>query len=127
MSAPATSRIALTQDRIASPFLWTVQAPQSAMPQPNFVPVRFNSSRRYHSNGISGSPLNERSTPLTLSWIIFSSPFNRESPKSEYRNPKQTSKFEIQKSESRNDRLEFLCFLNIWICFEFRISSFQFI
>jgi hypothetical protein len=30
----------------------TVHAPQSAMPQPNFVPVMFSVSRRTHNKGI---------------------------------------------------------------------------
>jgi hypothetical protein len=34
--------------------MWTVQAPQSAIPQPNFVPVMSRTSRRTQSNGISG-------------------------------------------------------------------------
>src|SRR5579863_2618211 len=40
------------------------------MPQPNLEPVRSNSSRRYQSNGISGSPSNLRATPFTRSSII---------------------------------------------------------
>src|SRR4029077_20200798 len=80
ISVAAISRMATTQDRIASPFLWTVQAPHSAIPQPNLVAVRLSSSRRYHNNGISGSPSNERSTPLTLNWIIVSFPFKRVRP-----------------------------------------------
>ena len=38
-SAPETSFAATEQERTASPFRWTVQAPHWAMPQPNFVPV----------------------------------------------------------------------------------------
>ena len=43
----------------AWPSICTVQAPQSAAPQPNFVPVSPNSSRKYHSSGIDGSPSND--------------------------------------------------------------------
>ena len=34
--------------------MWTVQAPQSAMPQPNLVPVRPSVSRRTQSSGVCG-------------------------------------------------------------------------
>jgi hypothetical protein len=53
-------------DRIALPFLCTVQAPQRAIRQPNFVPVSPSVSRKYHNSGMSGSPSNLRSTPFTL-------------------------------------------------------------
>src|SRR4029077_6009204 len=36
---PATVDTGAMQERIAVPSTWTVQAPHSAMPQPNFVPV----------------------------------------------------------------------------------------
>jgi hypothetical protein len=48
---------------------------------------------------------------------------NAAGPKSEARNPKQT---ETLKSEIQNE-FGILCFLIIWICFEFRISSFLFL
>src|SRR6266849_5938631 len=51
---PATLDIAVTQERVASPLMCTVHAPQSAMPQPNFVPVMFSVSRRTQSSGMSG-------------------------------------------------------------------------
>ena len=56
ISRPSTVPIGLEQERMAFPFCNTVQAPHSAMPQPNFVPVSPRMSRRYHSSGISGSP-----------------------------------------------------------------------
>src|ERR1700751_3216983 len=68
---PATSDIGMLQERIASPLRCTVQAPQSATPQPNFVPVRPSSSRRYHMSGIDGSPSNVRSRPFTFTLTIF--------------------------------------------------------
>ena len=40
ISSPAATRTGTTQDRIVSPLQRTVQAPQSATPQPNFVPVK---------------------------------------------------------------------------------------
>jgi hypothetical protein len=58
ISAPPTSLIAVVQERIASPFRCTVHAPHNAMPHPNFVPVNAATSRKYHNNGISGSPSN---------------------------------------------------------------------
>jgi hypothetical protein len=58
------------QERIASPFWCTVHAPQSAMPQPNFVPVSPATSRKYHNSGISGSPSNVLSFPFTFRRII---------------------------------------------------------
>src|SRR5215471_11121968 len=67
---PATSDIAMLQERIASPLRCTVQAPQSATPQPNFVPVRPSSSRKYHMRGIDGSPSNVRPCPLTVTLTI---------------------------------------------------------
>src|SRR5580765_1174154 len=51
---PATLEIAVMQERVASPLMCTVQAPQSAMPQPNFVPVMFSVSRSTQSSGMSG-------------------------------------------------------------------------
>ena len=67
---PLASLIVVTQDRTASPSRWMVQAPQAATPQPNFVPVRPSSSRRYQSSGIDGSPSNVCSCPLTFKVAI---------------------------------------------------------
>ncbi len=47
--APASAPIGAEQERIARPSISTVQAPHSATPQPNLVPVRPISSRRTHS------------------------------------------------------------------------------
>ena len=60
--------------RIAFPSRCTVQAPQRAMPQPNLVPVSPRTSRKYQSNGRSGSPSKERATPFTFSEIMFAPP-----------------------------------------------------
>src|ERR1700730_1337533 len=62
---PPTSFTAGTQARVASPSIWTVQAPHSAAPQPYFVPMSPSSSRRYQSSGVDGSPSNDCSWPLT--------------------------------------------------------------
>src|SRR5271166_217801 len=51
-----------TQERVAWPSRCTVQAPQSAMPQPYLVPVRSSTSRSTQSSGMSGS---------TSTWTIF--------------------------------------------------------
>src|SRR5438477_3773647 len=63
---PPTVPICFEHDRTALPSCSTVHAPQSAMPQPNFVPVSPRMSRRYHSSGISGSPSNVCDCPFTL-------------------------------------------------------------
>jgi hypothetical protein len=52
---PATLAMGVTQERAAAPSICTVQAPHSAMPHPNFVPVMFSVSRNTHSSGISGA------------------------------------------------------------------------
>jgi hypothetical protein len=70
ISVFAVALIAVTQDRIASPFLCTVHAPQRAIPQPNFVPVSPRMSRKYQSRGMSGSPSKARSVPFTLSFTM---------------------------------------------------------
>jgi hypothetical protein len=63
----------MAQERTASPFICTVQAPQSETPQPNFVPVKPSSSRKNHMSGIDGSPSNARSCPFTRTFTICSS------------------------------------------------------
>src|SRR6476661_8456824 len=50
-----TLSIGVTHERVGTPLTCTVQAPQSAMPQPNFVPVRPITSRSTHRSGVSGS------------------------------------------------------------------------
>jgi hypothetical protein len=52
----------------------TVQAPHCAMPQPYFVPVSFNESRRTHSKGVSGSTSTAYALPLIMSEIAMSLP-----------------------------------------------------
>src|SRR3989442_1046203 len=52
---PAMLLACVTQERVAAPFICTVHAPHNAMPQPNFVPVKPNTSRNTHSSGISGT------------------------------------------------------------------------
>src|SRR6267143_5114294 len=52
---PMTALTGVTHERNAWPSTWTVHAPQRAKPQPNFVPVSPNCSRRTHSSGVAGS------------------------------------------------------------------------
>jgi hypothetical protein len=54
------------QERAGAPSICTVQAPHSAMPQPNFVPVIPSTSRKTHNRGVSPSTSTIRLTPLTL-------------------------------------------------------------
>ena len=50
-----------------------MQAPQAAMPHPNFVPVNPSVSRRTHSSGVCGSTSTERVRPFTSSVIAINS------------------------------------------------------
>ena len=52
---PATALTGIEQERVATPAIWTVQAPHCAMPQPYFVPVRPIASRNTHNRGVRGS------------------------------------------------------------------------
>src|SRR4051794_21621610 len=70
---PPRSDIGTPQARTASPSICTVQAPHTATPQPNFVPVRPSSSRRYHISGIDVSPSNDRCWPFTFRLTMTSS------------------------------------------------------
>src|SRR5436305_7621583 len=63
---PAASLSEVWQDRTASPFRCTVQAPHRPAPQPNFVPVICNCSRMAHSSGVSGAASTDIFRPLTL-------------------------------------------------------------
>src|ERR1700746_1576575 len=71
-----TSAREVWQGRTGWAFMWTVQAPQSACPHPNFVPFRPRRSRMAHKRGIVGStPSRTRSCPLTVSFIAYPSLF----------------------------------------------------
>src|SRR5580692_1153013 len=63
---PSTSETGMAQERTASPSIWTVQAPQAAMPQPNFVPVSFRCSRSTQSSGVSGATATSCRSPFTV-------------------------------------------------------------
>src|SRR5579872_5670563 len=62
------------QERTASLSRMTVQAPQSASPQPNLVPVRPISSRINQSRGSAGSPSHVCSWPFIFNFIMIVSP-----------------------------------------------------
>src|SRR3954471_10847863 len=69
--------IGVTQDRVATPSMCTVQAPHSAAPQPNLVPVMPSTSRRTQSNGVSPSTSALCAVPLTLMLkAMLGSPFD---------------------------------------------------
>src|ERR1700739_907888 len=78
---PETLEMGVMQERAASPLMCTVQAPQRAMPQPNFVPVMFKVSRSTQSRGICGStstvvdfPFSTKVTAISTSggqWISY--------------------------------------------------------
>ena len=63
---PATDETGVMQERVASPSICTVQAPQRAMPQPNFVPVMPSVSRKTHNSGIFGGTSTDCCLPLTI-------------------------------------------------------------
>jgi hypothetical protein len=52
---PTAAEIGVMQERPAAPSRCTVQAPHSAAPQPNLVPVMFRLSRSAHRMGVDGS------------------------------------------------------------------------
>src|SRR6266567_5006402 len=60
-----TSLSAVWHDRTAVPSRWTVHAPHMPMPQPYFVPVSCNKSRKAHNKGISPSASMVRLEPFT--------------------------------------------------------------
>src|SRR5262249_29591734 len=63
---PSAADTGNVHERTGRPSRWTVQAPQTEMPQPYFVPVRPSVSRSTHSSGISGSTSSGRVSPLTM-------------------------------------------------------------
>src|SRR5690349_22788197 len=60
----------MPQERIATPSIWTVQAPHCAMPQPYFVPVRPAFSRISQRSGVSGSTSTSNDLPLIVRFAI---------------------------------------------------------
>src|SRR5882762_9868892 len=70
---PAASLTEVWQDRTASPFKCTVQAPHRPAPQPNFVPVICNCSRMAQSSGVSFAASTDIFRPLMLRLGMVSS------------------------------------------------------
>src|ERR1700754_4038196 len=68
---PATAEMGVTQERVGCPSMCTVQAPHSAIPQPDLVPVSFRWSRMAHSRGMSGSTSRSCGWLLTFSLIAI--------------------------------------------------------
>ena len=66
----STAEIGVMHERTACPSTCTVQAPQSAMPQPNLLPVSPSSSRSVHSSGVSPGTSTFWRLPLMSSAII---------------------------------------------------------
>src|SRR5712692_8038883 len=66
---PATADIWVWQERTGWPSRWTVQAPHSAMPHPNLVPVMPSESRNAQSRGILGLTLMVAGLPLSVNLI----------------------------------------------------------
>ena len=67
VTAPATFPAATAQERVATPSISTVQAPQTPIPQPYLVPVRPSSSRKTQSSGIASSTSTVCAAPFTVS------------------------------------------------------------
>src|SRR5258708_37446384 len=71
---PSARDTGATQERMACPSRCTVHAPQSAIPQPNFVPVNPSESRSTHSKGVDGSTSTWTGFPFTKKLVIRCSP-----------------------------------------------------
>src|SRR5258708_3243518 len=63
-SEPCRLSTVVMQEHVAVPSIWTVQAPHSAWPQPNLVPVMPSTSRRTQRSGVSPSTSTLRCLPL---------------------------------------------------------------
>src|SRR5450631_1424062 len=69
---PAARESGATHERIAWPSRCTVQAPHSAIPQPNFVPVIASESRNTHRRGVEGSTSTCTDFPFRKKLVIDS-------------------------------------------------------
>src|SRR6266436_2105232 len=67
---PAASLTAMPQERIATPSIWTVQAPHCAMPHPYLVPVSPTFSLIAQSSGVSSSTSTLIALPLIVRFAI---------------------------------------------------------
>src|SRR6267378_4642095 len=70
IACPTAALTGVTHDRLGIPSRCTVQAPQSATPQPNFVPFMPSTSRSTHSKGMSGDTSTVCDLPLIFSVAI---------------------------------------------------------
>ena len=77
IACPTAALTGITQDRRGMPSRCTVQAPQSATPQPNFVPFMPSRSRKTHRRGMSGSASTLCDLPLIFSVSIALPPISR--------------------------------------------------
>src|SRR2546428_6922320 len=67
----------VTQERAGTPSTCTVQAPQSAMPQPNLVPDIPSTSRSTQRSGVSASTSTLCAVPFTTSFMTDPDPARR--------------------------------------------------
>src|SRR5919198_937794 len=74
ISLPSAWTASKVHDFTACPSRWIVQAPQSDVSQPIFVPVSPRSSRRKSTSSVRGSTSASCRTPLTVSAIGITSP-----------------------------------------------------
>src|SRR5438094_8603746 len=70
ISAPSSSPERTRQEFTGLPFRSTVQAPQSPVPQPSFVPVKPISSLKRSSKSLNGGTVSVRIFPLSRIWIL---------------------------------------------------------
>src|SRR5258705_4199882 len=69
--APLAALTGIEHERTGRPFMWTVQAPHCATPQPYLVPVRPICSRITQSRGVVGSTSTSWDLPLIVRRIAF--------------------------------------------------------
>jgi hypothetical protein len=72
----------LRHDRTGSPPRCSVEAPHHPIPQPNFVPFRFSSSRSTHKSGMSVGTSTFIARPFTISVKAIRRLLKREAPTS---------------------------------------------
>src|SRR5229473_1627296 len=63
---PPTSETRIWHEKARLSSIWTMQAPQRPVPQPNLVPVSLSSSRITHNSGMSEGASECAALPLTL-------------------------------------------------------------
>src|ERR671925_151215 len=80
ISLPSAWTASTVHDFTARPSRWIVQAPQSDVSQPIFVPVSPRSSRRKSTSSIRGSTSASCRTPLTVSVIGITQSSSQTSP-----------------------------------------------